>query len=288
MSTPTDADLESAWLDLPGGERLLVGESCRIGRVEGNEIVNPDHRISRRHAVVHRDGDRFVLVDLGSTNGTFINDKRIFKPTVLEDGDLIGVGTATYTFHLPVQPASRDDHFEMDDRTIATVGRSACWMMVAMRSSAADREAEGWLRAARERVERSGAGLRSLEGAAFFAHWREGAIAPRTVRAVVLALTDIPAAQGASVALHYGAVRIGPAAIAGEENLLGADVTMTYKLQGAAAEAGVCIVLSPAAVGSLSLNDLAAPLETHAPTGAGALPPIFTIDSTRARGSRTD
>jgi pilus assembly protein CpaF len=66
-----------------------------VGRVQGNDIVLPKGNISKRHSrIVLRDG-KFIIVDLKSTNGTFVNGKRISSPQVLKDADKIYIGDFT-------------------------------------------------------------------------------------------------------------------------------------------------------------------------------------------------
>ena len=88
-----------AWIELPDQRTILLTGDCRIGRIEGNEIINPDTRISRRHSVVQHQGDRFVLVDLGSTNGTLVNGEPVIEKQ-LSDGDMIAIGQNTMRFSL--------------------------------------------------------------------------------------------------------------------------------------------------------------------------------------------
>src|SRR6185312_11215811 len=97
-----------AWIELPDGSTHELNGDCQIGRVVGNQIVNPDSRISRSHAAVQRQGKRFVLVDFGSTNGTFLNNTRISKPMTLRDGDAFVIGSHRYVFRQPSTVASSD------------------------------------------------------------------------------------------------------------------------------------------------------------------------------------
>jgi ABC transport system ATP-binding/permease protein len=62
-----------------------------IGRSAGNQIVLDDLLVSRRHAEVRQDGGSYQLVDLGSTNGTYHNGRRVDR-AVLQAGDLISIG----------------------------------------------------------------------------------------------------------------------------------------------------------------------------------------------------
>jgi pSer/pThr/pTyr-binding forkhead associated (FHA) protein len=63
----------------------------RIGREADNDVVLDDHATSRRHAQIQFQDGKFVLTDLGSANGTLVNDQRVTEQT-LSDGDMIRIG----------------------------------------------------------------------------------------------------------------------------------------------------------------------------------------------------
>jgi hypothetical protein len=86
-----------ARLLLDGREVALDRERMVIGRLHGSEIEIEDPGASRRHAEIRKDGDRFLLVDLGSTNGTLVNDSPVAEHA-LEDGDRITIGRTTLEF----------------------------------------------------------------------------------------------------------------------------------------------------------------------------------------------
>ena len=79
------------WFLLRGGteERTELGASLRIGRADDNDLPVPSPGISRYHAVIERDGAGYTIADLGSANGTHVNDQRIAGPTALHPGDVI-------------------------------------------------------------------------------------------------------------------------------------------------------------------------------------------------------
>lgn len=68
-----------------------------IGRLKSNEIVLDSSSVSRVHATIIQGQDGFVLKDLESTNGTFLNGKKISEQ-LLKDGDRVTVGTAVLIF----------------------------------------------------------------------------------------------------------------------------------------------------------------------------------------------
>ena len=66
-----------------------------IGRVKGNDVVLPKSNISKRHSrIVVKDG-KIILIDLKSTNGTFINGQKINGPHVMQEGDKVFIGDFT-------------------------------------------------------------------------------------------------------------------------------------------------------------------------------------------------
>jgi hypothetical protein len=82
-------------------EHPLTGDQIVIGRAVECDIVVTSKRVSREHARVRRDGWRVMLEDLGSTNGTYLNDERIMSSTALHDEDRIKIGDVILTFHDP-------------------------------------------------------------------------------------------------------------------------------------------------------------------------------------------
>lgn len=69
-----------------------------IGRAEGNTVIINDPTMSRQHARIRLEEDRFLLFDLGSANGTFVNGAKVEAPVVLADGDTVRFGEAEFTF----------------------------------------------------------------------------------------------------------------------------------------------------------------------------------------------
>jgi hypothetical protein len=84
-----------------GDKRMVVGPAgVVIGRSRQADVVVDDPNVSRQHAEIRPRGGSWVLTDLGSTNGSVLNGRRIDGPEVLKPGDQIEIGTSSMTFEL--------------------------------------------------------------------------------------------------------------------------------------------------------------------------------------------
>jgi pilus assembly protein CpaF len=100
-------------IKIVGPDRERIEEfnkpSIFIGRAQENDLILPVPSVSKRHArLLIKDG-RYVLMDLGSTNGTFVNGKQINGPVVVKPGDRISIGEFELSLILPQQkPATQE------------------------------------------------------------------------------------------------------------------------------------------------------------------------------------
>jgi len=92
-----------------GKERVVVFEKdvLRIGKSTTNDLILPEAGVSRRHAIVRRAGDKVVIEDLVSTNGTFVNGKRISGPQEIALRDKIFI--AGYVLQLDTIPLDEEE-----------------------------------------------------------------------------------------------------------------------------------------------------------------------------------
>jgi predicted ATPase/class 3 adenylate cyclase/pSer/pThr/pTyr-binding forkhead associated (FHA) protein len=103
----------AGWLELPNKERRILGAETRIGRLDPqkdhstpkNDLAFPeDTQMSRKHALIRRIDQKYLLSDSGSTNGVRVNGEQLLGPRNLQAGDLIEVGSTQLRFVLaPLQ-----------------------------------------------------------------------------------------------------------------------------------------------------------------------------------------
>jgi hypothetical protein len=94
-------DRHETALLLVDGKRMVVGPAgITIGRSRKCDVVLNDINVSRQHAEIRPRGGSWVLSDLGSTNGSSLNGRRIEGPEVVKAGDEIEIGTSKIRFEL--------------------------------------------------------------------------------------------------------------------------------------------------------------------------------------------
>jgi predicted component of type VI protein secretion system len=91
----------------PGaGKEYEVDEAVILGRLDSNDIPVHDTKASREHAKIYKQGSVFSIVDLNSSNGTFVNGKKITKQA-LSSGDEITIGQVSLRFEDPEAEAAK-------------------------------------------------------------------------------------------------------------------------------------------------------------------------------------
>src|SRR5438094_7769489 len=146
---------EGAWLE-SGWSKFPVHGGCSIGRSPKNAVVLDSPKVSRRHAIINvQNVGEFWLIDLGSSNGTFLNKRRIHQPLRLSDYDQFVIGDSIFTFRQAEQIAD-DVRTMFIERTIREIENVPCWLLLAdienftafSRSLTSDKLAEligGWV-----------------------------------------------------------------------------------------------------------------------------------------------
>ncbi|MBN2167998.1 MAG: FHA domain-containing protein [Actinobacteria bacterium] len=82
------------------GAKYNLGRAVSIGRAPDCEIIIDDTYVSNKHASVYESGGAFLVEDQGSTNGTYVNGRKISYPLELRPGDRIKIGKSVFEFKL--------------------------------------------------------------------------------------------------------------------------------------------------------------------------------------------
>ncbi|PWB77100.1 MAG: hypothetical protein C3F15_03935 [Holophagae bacterium] len=78
----------------PPFEREVGSEELVIGRSSKCDLSIPDRFLSRRHARLHREAESWLIEDLGSRNGTFVNGRRVDRPQAIRPGDVLTMSSS--------------------------------------------------------------------------------------------------------------------------------------------------------------------------------------------------
>ena len=211
LSVNENAD-SFAWLEKADGLPMRIQGSCSFGRAATNHVVLADERVSRRHAIIHtqREGE-FWLLDLGSSNGTYINGRRLGKPSRLRNGDTIQIGAFQAVFRLggrgePDPTASR----LAANQTLVATKSCPCWLLLAdiEGSSGLSQRLDAetlaalighWLTRCKEAIEGEGGAINKYLGDGFFAYWPAAQVTPPRLVAALGALRQLQDPERAPV-----------------------------------------------------------------------------------------
>jgi adenylate cyclase len=242
---------EGAWLETAGGKRHPIHGSCSLGRTPANTIVLESPKVSRRHALIHvQNIGEFWLIDFGSSNGTFLNKRRIHQPLRLNDDDQITVGDSVFKF---CQPEKISDEYKtiIAQQTLRQVENVPCWLLVAdirnftplsrsMQSEGLEALLGAWISTCKEIVEKHNGIINKYLGDGFLAYWPDVATSPEEIAAVISSLKELQrkSAPDFRVVVHFGPVAIGGIASMGEESLMGKEVNLIFRLEKLAGSLG--------------------------------------------------
>jgi adenylate cyclase len=251
---------EGAWLEAADGKRHPIQGSCSVGRTAANTIVLESPKVSRRHALIHLQniGEPW-LIDFGSSNGTFLNKRRIHHPIRLGDGDQITIGDEVFKF---CQPLAISQEYKTDvmQRTLQEIENVPCWLLVAdirgftplsrsMQTGDLDVLLGAWILACKEIIENQHGSINKYLGDGFLAYWPDTATTPEEIVGVISALKEFQKKGGPDFrfVVHFGPVAIGGIASMGEESLMGSEVNLIFRLEKLASSIGEPCALSESA-----------------------------------------
>ena len=216
-------DDPAAWLETADQTRLPLDGTTSLGRSQTlNLHAFASDKVSRRHALIHaQDGGEFWLVDLGSTNGTAINDERIVGSARLRDGDRVNLGNGVDLLFR--QPISAEDRCaqSMQQKTVADTREEQRWFLIADLADSSDLS---------NTMPTTQLALIVGEWLAF---WRDQPAAPAAVAAALTGFRELQSRAGLTfrIVVHRGLVAVGGAPTLGEESLFSNDLSFAFRLE---------------------------------------------------------
>lgn len=267
----------SVWLEAGDGRRIPVLGSCSIGRSRSNQLVLSDTRVSRRHTLIHLQGEgEYWIVDFGSINGTRVNGKRLTQPAALAHGDVIEIAEHRIKFTQKHATAAADSDMDLTAATSRELRHVNAWLLVAdiigstrlthtMEAEQLAVSLGKWFSFCNEHIEAQRGSINQYLGDGFFALWIEPPDFAPHVRAVIerFAAAQKDAALAFRFVVHYAQVCSAGVQRTGEQAVVGNQVHFVFRQEKLAGTLKEPIVLSGAAAAKLGLNDASRSVGHH-------------------------
>jgi len=253
---------------------VAIGNTATIGRTRENTVcLSFSPLVSRQHAIIRcHNGWQYQLIDLGSRNGTYVNDQRVVMPVTLTDGARIRIADNILTFsehddestsgehNAMTLVGSMADHGTVESRPVALLVcdiRGFSTMSETIPSADMAQMLGAWFRETGNLVAQSGGTIDKFIGDAMLAYWgvsgRPAADCGTAFAAakMMLSLADARKWQNETpfriaVALHFGKVTCSNVGVAAERDatIIGDAVNTVFRLEGMSKELNQRVVMS--------------------------------------------
>ena len=251
---------------------VKVGNTVTIGRTRENSVcLNFSPLVSRQHAIIRcHNGYQYQLIDLGSRNGTYVDDQRVIMPVALTSGARIRIADNTLTFtevedarcdeQLAATVAGSMDACEIEARPVALLVcdiRGFSSMSEKTESGKLAQILGAWFRETGNLVSRSGGTIDKFIGDAMLAYWGTAGVAADDCRAafeIGRAMQNLASARTwpngqpfrIAVALHYGRVTCSNVGVAAERDatIIGDAVNTVFRLEAVSKELAQPLLMS--------------------------------------------
>lgn len=270
----------TAWLisEVEGKTKQYVCETVlTFGRDSHSDISLDDPMASRNHAVLRQlGGNKYFLTDMGSTNGTFLNDRRISEPTQVRSGDAIRIGSSKFEFVKDEDAAITS--MDVPDKTIVARDirvaeitilvsdiRNYTHLSESIPIQKLTQVIGQWLRAVSYCVTQHGGTVDKFIGDCVYARWeslgdaRQSVLnALKTAAALAdiceklnLEYSDLPSPIAIGVGINTGSAAVD---FSQENTAIGDAVNIAFRLESATKELGKDVVLSETSYRYLPVN----------------------------------
>jgi class 3 adenylate cyclase len=250
-----------AWLEKKDGSHVVFEANCYLGRAHASTVHLQSPGASRRHAHIHAQqadsGIEYWIADLGSTNGTLRNGKRVME-TDAPSTVAVLASPLCWLLMLDIKAFTRLSRELPPDQLGLKVGT--------------------WLRQCRDAIEAAGGVVDKFLGDALFAYWKHG---PDTVNQVAATIRQLHAMQltrdpDFRVVLHHARTTMAGGA-GGANNLSGPEVIYVFRMEKVSSSLKTDTILSESASKALGTAFECLPLGEHPLDGFAGTHALFTL-----------
>jgi adenylate cyclase len=248
--------------------------SCRavmtLGRDKNSDITINDPQASRNHAVLRLLGaDDYYLIDSGSANGSFVNERRIATPVKLNDGDKVRIGSAELVFHQEKDQTRREEPGQEATLVMASLSIKQITILVSdirgfttlseeVPINTLSKLMSEWFRLVSDGVAQLNGDIDKFIGDCVYARWEAGADPADSVYAALRAAQriheitrqlngaypELPRPLQIGVGINTGAAAVG---VGRDNTAIGDAVNTTFRLESSSKELHTDVVLGESA-----------------------------------------
>ena len=242
--------LKPTLVDELSGDRMDVGDVFTIGRSSDSDLVIESGRVSRKHAMIRREGNGFLFYDLQSANGSWVDDRHVDQPVPLHERSHIRIDSHRFTFRAGAggDSSSRDSPDSWGTTLVGIDREPMVFMVVDLHGFTSlvegleETQVAGllapWYERCREQIDSTEGTIDKFIGDSVFAWWSGTGIdaraaALRCARGMVTSLEGLKGFEDGScgVALHLGSAAVGSLGRS-TRTALGAAVNLTFRIEG--------------------------------------------------------
>lgn len=254
---------DAAWLEDEAGNRIALKKHFTVGRTAANTLTLNDsqQRVSAYHARIEcQENGRYFLEDRHSTNGTYINERKITRQELCE-GDRVRFGSqAVFVFRGPQHGRVPEELTSLVESTKRHYEERDCWFLIgdikdssrlalSMDGIALAKLFSEWAARCRNLAERYGGAMMNRTGDGWLIVWSDGPGVVESIGATLQPLRELQraAAPPFRVLIHRGRATIAGAVRAGEDNVLSAELHQAFRMEKIAARLQKDMLASAAA-----------------------------------------
>ncbi len=255
-----------AWLKT-NGQKIELTSPFKLGRSNRCSHVISDTMISREHAIIQYDQSEqsWMLIDLNSKNGTYLNGVRIIHPMMLQSGDRIQIGNEKFELYDPSSASHQGGRNNASyEQTVNYIRKQSTWLLIAdikgstklsqqMPQVELSKKIQTWMLEVEQIIQRHYGILNDFMGDGILAFWNEQKDINFQVAAAIKELYELDSESGLPfrVIAHYGDINFGAGISSGREKLAGAEINFIFKLEKTAADTNSKVVITEAASNKL-------------------------------------
>jgi len=284
---------------------VKIGNTATIGRSHDNTVVLDNPLVSRQHVIIRcHNGQQYQIIDLGSTNGTFVGDQRVVMPRTIEQGEIIRIGGNEIVLLQTEEQHAQDSTLPIiavRNAEFASAAADVALLVCDIRgfSAAAEKtptdqlalQLGAWFREVGNVIHATGGVIDKFIGDAVLAYWTkrnlpsECDLALQSARKLLdlaraMTWSASPTGLHVAVALHFGRVACGNIGVDAtrDATIIGDTVNIVFRMEALSKQLNSTVICSQDFLARLPASDGFADLGEHELKGKRNTVRVFGLE----------